>query len=128
MARFETADAEMFFGRDRLDAELLATATGRPFIAVVGPSGSGKLLALRPGLLPGYKPVSYRAGRRRPRSPSSRDVIPPRHSPPPGRTRPVARPACLQARASESMMVVNGLAAGHVARKRRTHSARCPQR
>jgi WD40 repeat protein/DNA-binding SARP family transcriptional activator len=52
LASFEAADAPYFFGRDRLVAELVAQLVGASFLAVVGPSGSGKSSALRAGLLP----------------------------------------------------------------------------
>jgi hypothetical protein len=49
---FQSDDAEWFFGRERLVAELCARAPEAPFLAVVGPSGSGKSSLLRAGLLP----------------------------------------------------------------------------
>jgi class 3 adenylate cyclase/WD40 repeat protein len=52
LATFERADAEYFFGRDRLVAEMVARLVGSPFVALVGASGSGKSSALRAGLLP----------------------------------------------------------------------------
>jgi WD40 repeat protein/tRNA A-37 threonylcarbamoyl transferase component Bud32 len=52
LASFEPADAEYFFGRERLVAELVARLVGPSFLAIVGPSGSGKSSALRAGLLP----------------------------------------------------------------------------
>lgn len=52
LATFEAADAEYFFGRERLVAELVARLVGAPLLAVVGPSGSGKSSVLRAGLLP----------------------------------------------------------------------------
>jgi WD40 repeat protein/tRNA A-37 threonylcarbamoyl transferase component Bud32 len=52
LASFEPADAEYFFGRERLVAELVARLAGASFLAIVGPSGSGKSSALRAGLLP----------------------------------------------------------------------------
>jgi WD40 repeat protein/DNA-binding SARP family transcriptional activator len=52
MATFDAADAEYFFGRERLVAELVARVGGAPLLAVVGPSGSGKSSVLRAGLLP----------------------------------------------------------------------------
>src|SRR5689334_15579450 len=39
---FQEADAERFFGRDALIADLLERARRAPFLAVLGPSGSGK--------------------------------------------------------------------------------------
>jgi WD40 repeat protein/DNA-binding SARP family transcriptional activator len=52
LASFEAADAQYFFGRERLVAELVAGLVGAPLMAVVGPSGSGKSSVLRAGLLP----------------------------------------------------------------------------
>ena len=52
LASFEVDDAEYFFGRERLIAELVARLVGAPLLGVVGPSGSGKSSVLRAGLLP----------------------------------------------------------------------------
>ncbi len=52
LATFESDDAEYFFGRERLVAELVARLVGAPLLAVVGPSGSGKSSVVRAGLLP----------------------------------------------------------------------------
>lgn len=52
LAAFEAEDAEYFFGRAELVAELTARLTGTRFLAVVGPSGSGKSSLVRAGLLP----------------------------------------------------------------------------
>jgi WD40 repeat protein/tRNA A-37 threonylcarbamoyl transferase component Bud32 len=52
LASFEPADADYFFGRERLVAELVARLVGAGFLGIVGPSGSGKSSALRAGLLP----------------------------------------------------------------------------
>jgi WD40 repeat protein/DNA-binding SARP family transcriptional activator len=52
LAPFEVADAEYFFGRERLVAELVARLVGAPLLGVVGPSGSGKSSVVRAGLLP----------------------------------------------------------------------------
>jgi WD40 repeat protein/DNA-binding SARP family transcriptional activator len=52
LATFEVDDAEYFFGRERLVAELVARLVGAPLLAIVGPSGSGKSSAMRAGLLP----------------------------------------------------------------------------
>ena len=50
--RFEAEDAQWFFGRERLVAELAAHLVTRPVIAMVGASGSGKSSLVRAGLLP----------------------------------------------------------------------------
>ncbi|MFJ2770463.1 hypothetical protein [Streptomyces sp. NPDC087300] len=52
LARFEPADAHLFFGRDELTEQLLQAATAHRFTAVFGPSGSGKSSLLRAGLIP----------------------------------------------------------------------------
>jgi len=52
LASYEEHDAEYFFGRERLVAELVARLVGAPLLGVVGPSGSGKSSVLRAGLLP----------------------------------------------------------------------------
>jgi len=52
LAAFESSDADYFFGRDRVVAELIARLVGSPFVALVGASGSGKSSVLRAGLLP----------------------------------------------------------------------------
>ena len=52
LASFDVVDAEYFFGRERLVAELVARLVGAPLLGVVGPSGSGKSSVVRAGLLP----------------------------------------------------------------------------
>ncbi|GAA2277769.1 hypothetical protein GCM10010145_58480 [Streptomyces ruber] len=52
LARYEPADAALFFGRDELVGDLLHTVGREPFTALAGPSGSGKSSLLRAGLLP----------------------------------------------------------------------------
>jgi WD40 repeat protein/class 3 adenylate cyclase/type II secretory pathway predicted ATPase ExeA len=52
LASFDVPDARYFFGRERLIAEMVARLAGSSFLAVVGPSGSGKSSAVRAGLLP----------------------------------------------------------------------------
>ena len=52
LASFEQVDADYFFGRERLVAELVARLVGAGFLGIVGPSGSGKSSVLRAGLLP----------------------------------------------------------------------------
>jgi DNA-binding SARP family transcriptional activator/WD40 repeat protein len=52
LASFDRDDAEFFFGREGLVAELVAHLVGAPLLAVVGPSGSGKSSVVRAGLLP----------------------------------------------------------------------------
>ena len=50
LASFDVDDADFFFGRERLVAELVARQTGAPLTALVGASGSGKSSVLRAGL------------------------------------------------------------------------------
>ena len=57
LTSFDVEDADVFFGRERLVAEMVARLTGAPLMGIVGPSGSGKSSALRAGLL-----ASLRAG------------------------------------------------------------------
>jgi WD40 repeat protein/DNA-binding SARP family transcriptional activator len=52
LASFEISDADYFFGRERLVAEMIVRLVGANLLGVVGPSGSGKSSAVRAGLLP----------------------------------------------------------------------------
>jgi DNA-binding SARP family transcriptional activator/WD40 repeat protein len=52
LARYETADAGLFVGRERLVDELVARLVDERFLVVVGPSGAGKSSLVRAGLLP----------------------------------------------------------------------------
>ncbi|MGQ0778015.1 MAG: nSTAND1 domain-containing NTPase [Pseudonocardiales bacterium] len=52
LAAFQPEDAERFFGREQLVADLVTRLDQTPFLAVFGPSGSGKSSVLRAGLLP----------------------------------------------------------------------------
>jgi DNA-binding SARP family transcriptional activator/WD40 repeat protein len=52
LACFEPADSQLFFGRERLVAELVTHLVGPGLLGVVGPSGSGKSSVVRAGLLP----------------------------------------------------------------------------
>jgi len=64
---FQEEDAEFFFGRKGLVELLIEKVTNQPFLAVLGPSGSGKsstvlaglLPALKDGALPGSEKWSY---------------------------------------------------------------------
>jgi WD40 repeat protein/serine/threonine protein kinase len=52
---FQQADADDFFGRRALVQQLLARLAESPFLAVVGPSGSGKSSAVKAGLIPALR-------------------------------------------------------------------------
>jgi len=52
LVAFDVCDAGLFYGRERLVAEMVGRLAGASFLAVVGPSGSGKSSAVRAGLLP----------------------------------------------------------------------------
>jgi basic membrane lipoprotein Med (substrate-binding protein (PBP1-ABC) superfamily)/DNA-binding SARP family transcriptional activator len=53
---FQEADAEDFFGRDRLVAEVITRlADGCRLVALVGPSGSGKSSVARAGVVPALR-------------------------------------------------------------------------
>ena len=51
LLRFEPDDADLFFGRDQLVADLLARVATERLIVVVGASGSGKSSVIRAGLV-----------------------------------------------------------------------------
>jgi class 3 adenylate cyclase/WD40 repeat protein len=53
LTTFEASDAEFFFGRERLLAEIVSRLAGTPLLGIVGPSGSGKSSVVRAGLMPG---------------------------------------------------------------------------
>jgi len=49
---FEPEDSELFFGREQLVEDITARLTASRFLAVVGPSGSGKSSLVRAGVVP----------------------------------------------------------------------------
>jgi WD40 repeat protein/DNA-binding SARP family transcriptional activator len=51
LASFDVEDAPVFFGRERLVADMIARLPGTRLMGIVGPSGSGKSSAMRAGLL-----------------------------------------------------------------------------
>ncbi|MGW6984079.1 nSTAND1 domain-containing NTPase [Streptomyces sp. NPDC054932] len=51
LSAFQPEDADRFFGREQLTGEVLAKVHDRRFLAVFGPSGSGKSSLLRAGLV-----------------------------------------------------------------------------
>jgi WD40 repeat protein/DNA-binding SARP family transcriptional activator len=53
LASFGPEDRHLFFGRERLVAQMAARLVGASVLGVVGPSGSGKSSAIAAGLLPG---------------------------------------------------------------------------
>ena len=55
LASFDVEDADLFFGRERLVAELVARLAGASLLGVVGPSGSGKSSAIRAGVMPAIR-------------------------------------------------------------------------
>jgi WD40 repeat protein len=52
---FQEDDSSFFFGRDALIGELLSKVEQSSFLAVLGPSGSGKSSVVRAGLIPALK-------------------------------------------------------------------------
>lgn len=52
---FEEADAADFFGREELVAQIIERLGQTRFLAIVGPSGSGKSSVVRAGLLPAIR-------------------------------------------------------------------------
>ena len=64
LASFEVDDADEFFGRERLVAEMVARLAGAPLLGIVGPSGSGKSSVLKAGLA-ARAPARRAAGQRR---------------------------------------------------------------
>jgi hypothetical protein len=53
LAAFKESDAEFFFGRKREEDRLLVSLAKEPrFLAVLGPSGSGKSSVVQAGLIP----------------------------------------------------------------------------
>jgi WD40 repeat protein/class 3 adenylate cyclase len=52
LVRFEAEDSDLFFGREELVSELANRLEDSAFLAVVGPSGSGKSSLVRAGVVP----------------------------------------------------------------------------
>jgi len=50
--RFEPEDSDLFFGREELVSALVKRLEDSAFLAVVGPSGSGKSSLVRAGVVP----------------------------------------------------------------------------
>ncbi|MFI8529551.1 PQQ-binding-like beta-propeller repeat protein [Streptomyces aquilus] len=55
LARFEPHDSHLFYGRERLTADLVDLMRRRRVAALFGPSGSGKSSLLRAGLIPALR-------------------------------------------------------------------------
>jgi WD40 repeat protein len=55
LVTFQEDDATFFFGRDALVGEMLSKVEHSTFLAVLGPSGSGKSSVVRAGLIPTLK-------------------------------------------------------------------------
>jgi WD40 repeat protein/class 3 adenylate cyclase/energy-coupling factor transporter ATP-binding protein EcfA2 len=55
---FEQEDSELFFGREQLAEDLAARLGESSFLAVVGPSGSGKSSLVRAGIVPALQRAS----------------------------------------------------------------------
>ena len=52
---FDESDASLFYGRERITADLVRHLNRYPFLAVVGASGSGKSSLVRAGLIPALR-------------------------------------------------------------------------
>ena len=52
---FDESDASLFYGRERITADLVRHLDKFPFLAVVGASGSGKSSLVRAGLIPALR-------------------------------------------------------------------------
>ncbi|MET9348374.1 WD40 repeat domain-containing protein [Streptomyces termitum] len=63
LARFETGDIDLFFGRDRTTGDLADLVRAKPFTVLSGPSGSGKSSLLRAGLIPRLRHLPESGGR-----------------------------------------------------------------
>lgn len=55
LVAFQPDDADRFFGRQKLIDDLLCRLGEEPFLAIFGPSGSGKSSLLRGGLIPAVR-------------------------------------------------------------------------
>jgi WD40 repeat protein/class 3 adenylate cyclase len=55
LAHFDEADAERFFGREKVVERLAGRLAKQPFLAVIGASGSGKSSVVRAGLVPALR-------------------------------------------------------------------------
>ncbi|MBI5824327.1 MAG: hypothetical protein HZB18_09890 [Chloroflexi bacterium] len=62
MRFFDTADADLFYGREALTRELAARVAKENFLAIVGASGSGKSSVARAGLIPAWQKENAERG------------------------------------------------------------------
>src|SRR5262245_35682291 len=51
LAFFDVGDADYFYGREQVVADLVSRLAGGPFVGIIGPSGDGKSSILRAGLV-----------------------------------------------------------------------------
>jgi formylglycine-generating enzyme required for sulfatase activity len=55
LGAFQEEDAPYFFGRDAFTRELIEAVDRQPFVAIIGPSGSGKSSVAQAGLIPALR-------------------------------------------------------------------------
>ncbi|MCM2388321.1 hypothetical protein [Streptomyces albipurpureus] len=55
LARYESSDSDLFFGRDQITADVLDLIARQRFAMVFGPSGSGKTSLLRAAVIPALR-------------------------------------------------------------------------
>lgn len=85
---YDVDDAERFFGRDADVAACLAILARSSFLALVGPSGSGKSSIMRAGVLSALRSRGHRVVLITPGSRPTQALSALPHSLPDGRTRP----------------------------------------
>ncbi|MFD9704631.1 helix-turn-helix domain-containing protein [Lentzea sp. NPDC059081] len=61
LSSFRTEDADLFFGRERLVAEVVDRIAARPVTVVLGPSGAGKSSLLAAGVLPALRKTGMKS-------------------------------------------------------------------
>src|SRR5205085_4949280 len=61
---FDEADADLFFGREKLVQDLVARIAAARCLFVAGPSGSGKSSLVRAGLVPALKQAALSGSER----------------------------------------------------------------
>lgn len=60
LSSFQVADADLFFGRERLVVDIVERIAAHPVTAVLGPSGAGKSSLLAAGVLPAVRGANLR--------------------------------------------------------------------